>query len=164
MDELWTEEEVIGRYGDAWQDCVSGVDVQTTDGIITYYHAKPTRKRLRSSLSSVTPTQKLLLQAQKDLRNEIDLHRKLNLLSQYQEKEEYEKVDKLIEKWEGIIREAVDALWSEAQSRTGVTFEQFVAALQLGGRIERLVRFDDDNVSEDDQSVLECLMDDTCSI
>lgn len=169
---LSSEECTQKPDGNEKTECIT---VNTTGGPVQYYKLikenTGMRKRLRSSLSprltaTTSPASKRLLSLQKDLRDEHDWHRKLQLLSQYRLNDEYDKIDGLIEKWSAIVRAAVEELWEEAKGRTGgnLTFQQFTAALQLGKRLERLVMCDDDdnNVDDDsgdsDDSVMKCLL------
>ena len=169
---LCSEEQIIAKFGDSdFSNKVDTVPVHTVNGIVMCYTPKEvdSRKRTRSSLSprltnTPSPASKRLLQLQKEVRDEHDLHRKLTLLSQYQHNGEYEKLDALIEKWTRIVKEAVGALWEEAEQRqTGLTFKQFLAALQLGRDLERIVMESDGDSTEseeieDDESVMNCLL------
>lgn len=160
---LLTIEEANIQYD---KDKVDVVTVQTVDGMVEYHRVKEAivRKRPRSSLSprhtTTSPASKRLLQVQKELREATDFSRKLNLLSQYQRNGEYEKIDGLIVKWEGIVKEAVETLWREAQCNTSISYEQFLAALQLGRNIESILNDSDDTDGDDmdsDESVMNCL-------
>jgi hypothetical protein len=114
----------------------------------------------------MSPASKHLLSLQKELRDATDLHRKLSLLVQYRQNGEYSKIDGLIDKWTGVAREAIGLLWREAGDRgTGLDYEKFLAALQLGKRAESLILdengegSDDGNGSDEylDDSVIDCL-------
>jgi hydrogenase maturation factor HypF (carbamoyltransferase family) len=160
---LFSAEEIKTKFDladDGFADKVEKIKVRDDAHVNKeLYKIKETKKRPRSSLSpciaSQSPSAKRLIAVQKELRNERDLARKLALLSQYRDSAEYSRVEELKCKWKGVVNEAIEALYVEARVLdSSLSREQFMAALQLGKRIESLISETD---YADDDSVLECL-------
>lgn len=166
---LFTKDEAMSKFGhDSWQDKTQLINVRVDEHQeLQFYLAKDSKKRPRSSLSPMSlasPSSKRLVAIQRQLKSESDLARKLQLLTQYRENHEYDRVDALIEKWKDVVRTVVEELWKEVSLQSpSLTREQFLTALQLGKKVERLVAnnngTEDEDGSSADESGMDCLND-----